>query len=124
MEHLVAMALELREYRKSLVPFLNVPLDSYILTSDVIFDQDSKSLLGIKRRTTFSDISSPEQYDLIQKFLQQKSTGISTNQNQNFYPIYFDLVWKNRYESNGGNLFKTNQVKAKKIKDVTFKNKK
>lgn len=108
LEHIVSMASELREYRKSLVPFLDVPLDSYILESDIIFDQDSKSLLGIKPGATYKDILSKEQYKNIQAFIQQKSTEISTTYHQDFYPIYFDLLWNSRYNRDGQNLFKTN----------------
>jgi hypothetical protein len=104
LEHIVSMATELTEYRKSLIPFLAVPLDSHILNSDFIFDQKSKALLGIKRGATYSDISCQRQYDDIQAFIQEKAADISTT----FYPIYFDLLWNDRYRRNGGNLFKIN----------------
>ncbi|HHW00780.1 MAG TPA: hypothetical protein GXX36_14680 [Clostridiaceae bacterium] len=116
-EHLVSMASELREYRKSLVPYLAVPLDSHILKSDVIFKPDLKSSLGIKRRATYKDISDPEQYNDIQDFLRQKAMEISKTYNQDFYPIYFDLLWNNRYEKDGGNLFKTNPYSKIKCKE-------
>lgn len=112
-EHIVAMSTELREYRRILVPLLNVPLDKYVLRSNIIFNQKAKKDLGIeKREISMGDIKNLEHYNRIQTFIRNKASNLSNNYG-NFYPIYFDLLWKDRYKSNGGNLFKTNPSKPK-----------
>ncbi|HEY8362336.1 MAG TPA: hypothetical protein VIK77_05565 [Tissierellaceae bacterium] len=112
-EHITAMAEELKGYRHILVPLLNVPLDGWILNSNIIFNKEEKKKLGISKgngnaRPGMGCIKNLEKYQEIQAFIYEKAKNISKNGGYTFYPIYFDLLWNNRYERNGGNLFKTN----------------
>lgn len=108
LEHLIAMSSELHVSRGVLVPMLNVPIDSYILNSEIIFDRSAKMDLGIKHGMTYQDIQSKTQYNEIQIYIREKADSLSSLFSNNFYPIYFDLIWSNRVEKAGNNLFKTN----------------
>lgn len=108
LEHIVSMSIELQDYRTILIPMLSVPLDSYILKSSVIFDNRAKISLRIKDNMTYKDIESMQQYYNIQKHIFEVASDLSTKYERKFYPIYFDLIWSDRYKRPGGNLFKTN----------------
>ena len=108
LEHLVAMSSELSTCRKALVPLLNIPLDSHLFKSDVIFDEGARKELGITKRMSFQHIRSESQYQEIQTYLEEKAQDLSAVFGKDFYPIYFDLIWNDRYERGGKNLFETN----------------
>ncbi len=102
-EHFVAMGEDFAPARKTVTPWLFLPLDSQIFQSEFIFTAQEAMALDIKRRFTYKDIKTAQHYADIQKFLKNKAAKIGLN-----HRIYFDLVWNNRYESNGTNLFLTN----------------
>lgn len=102
-EHFIAMGEDFTPARKTATSWLFLPLDSQIFQSEFIFTTEEAKALGIKRRFTYKDIETAQHYTEIQNFLKDKATKISLN-----HRIYFDLVWNNRFESNGTNLFLTN----------------
>ena len=102
-EHFVAMGEDFAPARKIATPWLFLPLDSQIFQSEFIFTTQEAKALGIKRSFTYKDIKTAQHYADIQKFLKDKTAKIGLN-----HRIYFDLVWNNRFESNGTNLFLTN----------------
>lgn len=57
---------------------------------------------------TYKDIESMQQYYNIQKHIFEVASDLSLKYERKFYPIYFDLIWSDRYKRPGGNLFKTN----------------
>lgn len=92
LEHVALIATELNENRKQIIPFLRVPLDSFILNSDCLFTyQDRQKFKLGAVGGGFSKIKTKEQYDSVQSHLIQvaKSCEIS-------YPIYFDVLWRDR----------------------------
>lgn len=103
LEHFVAMGEDFAPARKTATPWLFLPLDSQIFQSEFIFTAQEAQVLGIKRRFTYKDIKTAQDYADIQNFLKDKVAKIGLN-----HRIYFDLVWNKRFESNGTNLFLTN----------------
>ena len=102
-QHMVAMGEDFSDARPIVTDWLFLPLDSQIFQSDFVFtDHEAKSLC-IKRSFTFKDIEDQGHYADIQDFLKDKANQIGLK-----HRIYFDLVWNDRYQSNGTNLFRTN----------------
>lgn len=93
------MAVELRDLRKKLIPLLFVPLDSFILGNDDIIPSEIKKELNIKKGSTFGSIEKRESYLKIQNYLSNVASNISKEIRKNFYPIYFDLLWNNRFKN-------------------------
>tara|TARA_R110000751_G_scaffold69425_1_gene141023 strand:- start:29555 stop:30229 length:675 start_codon:yes stop_codon:yes gene_type:complete len=102
-EHFVAMGEDFAPARKTATPWLFLPLDSQMFQSEFIFTAQEAKAQGIKRSFTYKDIKTAQHYADIQNFLKDKAANIGLN-----HRIYFDLVWNNRFESNGTNLFLTN----------------
>jgi hypothetical protein len=107
-EHLVAMALELNEIRPRLVPFLFLPLDSWIIENPGLFSDSELSSHGLSRTSTYSAITSEQSYLALQELVRQKANKVASEHGRPFHPIYFDLLWQNRYQRGGDNLFATN----------------
>jgi hypothetical protein len=107
-EHLVAMSEELDVKRPNLIPLLSVPLDSWILASPVCFTSDQLSEVSVYRGAPFSEVRTELQYRMLQGFLRERANEISHQSKAVFHPIYFDLLWSDRYMRWGGNLFETN----------------
>ncbi len=107
-EHLVAMAGEFEKQRRTLVPLLFLPLDKWIMAHPGLFSDRELSLHGLRRRSTYSAITSEQSYGALQKLVLEKAGAVAAEHDRPFYPIYFDLLWQNRYRRKGGNLFETN----------------
>jgi hypothetical protein len=107
-EHLVAMAAELNSQRAALTPLLFVPLDSQVLQHPDLFTEEELAHLGLSRASTYKDVTTEGGYLELQRLLQRRADAVATRLGRPFPPIYFDLVWNNRYKNWGGNLFETN----------------
>jgi len=92
LEHVALIATELNDCRKQIMPFLRVPLDSFILNSDCLFTyQERKEYkLGVVGGG-FSRIKTKEHYDKVQSHLIQVANSCEVS-----YPIYFDVLWRDR----------------------------
>jgi len=104
-EHLIAMGADFSEQRLILTKHLFLPLDSQMFLSNIVFSDQEMAELKIKRSFTFKDIRDEYHYYEIQTFLKEKAAKVGIENR-----IFFDLIWNNRYKSNGGNLFATNPV--------------
>lgn len=102
-QHMVAMGDVFGDARSKIINWLFLPLDSQIFQSGFIFSDQEARNLGIKRSYTFKDIKDEIHYGDIQNFLREKSVQLGVK-----HRIYFDLIWNERYKSNGTNLFLTN----------------
>jgi hypothetical protein len=103
-EHLVSMKEDFDSIRKTITPFLFLPLDSWMFQSPEVFPDEELKALRIKRSFSFKDIEEPAHYFEIQEFLKMraKREGLGSR-------IYFDLLWGNRYKKKSAkNLFSTN----------------
>jgi hypothetical protein len=80
-----------------------LPLDSQMFKSDFVFSDNEITKLHLKRNFTFKDIDNQKQYSEIQNFLKEKAEKCGIDNR-----IFFDLVWNDRWNSNGNNLFETN----------------
>jgi hypothetical protein len=104
-ENLVAMSQELKKEREILVPYLYVPLSNPILSSPYCFTNCELKKNSLDRSSTNKEVMAKDQYDGLQRILKQRANRISQLSGVKFYPIYFDLFWKNKYMNEGGNLF-------------------
>jgi len=98
LEHVALIAKELDGFRQEVIKHLRVPLDSFILNSDCLFTYAEREEFKLgKIGSGFLRIETKEQYYRVQNHLLQvtASCGIS-------YPIYFDVLWRDRinYQSN------------------------
>lgn len=106
-EHVVAMARELSECRKKLVPLLFVPLDEHSIKN--CFQEKDLFKNSYKFISTIGDIDSPEEYDRLQDILFNKAKARSKELGQPYYRIYSEMLWHDRFKDTvGGNLFETN----------------
>lgn len=101
-QHMTAMGDFIKD-RSKIVEFLFLPLDSQIFQSDFVFSDSEITKFRINRNFTFTSIKTKAQYKNIQDFLKEKADKIGIN-----HRIYFDLIWNDRYKSDGKNLFETN----------------
>lgn len=108
-QHLVSMSNETKNLRNKITPFMNLPLDSQIFSTEAIFSVNELKLLGLNRRSSYGDVSSKEVYQKLQQLVLDKCGDISKRERQ-FYPIYFDLLWGGRINRQGENLFEMNPV--------------
>lgn len=118
LEHIVSMAIEIcNDRRNELVPLLFLPIDSWIMGKELIFDDYTLARWGLKRNSSFGAIRSKALFDDMQRYLVKRAQKISAELSTDFYVIYFDIFWNNRLESPGNNLFGEmwldNQVKDK-----------
>ncbi|AKN33765.1 hypothetical protein Ccar_24240 [Clostridium carboxidivorans P7] len=109
LEHVVSMAIELNDCRKKLIPFLFVPLDEHTIRNCFNEKQLIKDNLNIISR--IGDIDLDKEYDRMQKILYNRAVRISKEYGQEYYRIYSELLWHNRYRNFGRNLFETNLLK-------------
>lgn len=104
-EHIVLMSKELRDYRNKLIPFLFLPLDSWIFDSEIVFTIEELKNKGLKRGSGYGELTKKEDYIYLQEILNRRVKSISDEINKMFYKVYLDLLWNNRFERNGLNLF-------------------
>jgi len=108
-EHIVSMCSEISsENRIKLCKLLFLPLDSQIFRSPYIFDRSELRHCGISENATFKDVQDSKIYAKLQDSLSKKAADISDTIGKEFYRIYFDLLWNDRYKKPGKNLFETN----------------
>lgn len=106
LEHIVSMASEIEsETRKLLAPLLFLPVDSWIIGNELIFDNKSISKWGLTRKSSFGSVRKKAVYDEMQRYLVEKAKEISRLLKAEFHVIYFDVFWGNRLKTPGGNLF-------------------
>jgi hypothetical protein len=105
-EHMVSMGEDFEQIRQSVTKYLFLPLDSEMFQSDFVFTDSELYHLKLRRRYTFKDIRSKAQYQQIQAFLRDKADRLGLGAR-----IFFDLVWKERFKSQGTNLLGTNPRK-------------
>ncbi len=106
-ENLVGMATELSFCRKSLVPLLSLPLDSQILSHPQILSEMERAYYRIRSNATYRDVTSKEQYSGLQGVIRKKADSLSMVHQRPYHPVYFDLLWNDRYLEDGGNLYET-----------------
>jgi len=102
-EHLISMGKDFSVARNNLTKHLFLPLDSQMFQSEFVFNDSEIRLLQINRKYTFKDIKREDHYRIIQEFLKAKAKSIGIK-----CRIFFDLIWNERYNSKGLNLFETN----------------
>lgn len=108
--NLVAMAEELERPRPKLVPLLSVPLDSQIISCTALFSDSQLKRSRLTRRSTYKDVTSEKCYRELQGDLSTLARSVGVSLKFPFPPIYFDLMWRERYRNSGKNLFETNPV--------------
>ena len=105
-EHIVAMAEEIDSAtRKRLTPLLFLPIDSWIIENEAIFDSESIYRWSLTRNSSFGEIRTKKLYDDMQRYLVRKANEISMSLGKDFNVIYFDVFWNNRINMPGYNLF-------------------
>lgn len=105
-EHIVSMASEVEpKRRKTLIPLLFLPIDSWIIGQEHIFNDNSISGWGLTRNSSFGEIRLKSLFDDMQHYLVEKAKKISTAIDAPFHVIYFDVFWGDRLGVPGGNLF-------------------
>jgi len=106
LEHIVSMASEIdSETRKLLTPLLFLPIDSWIIKKELIFDSESIYRWGLTRGSSFGEIRKKTLFDDMQRYLVKKANEISMEFGAEFHAIYFDIFWNNRINMPGDNLF-------------------
>ena len=102
-EHLVSMGTDFTPVRARLTKLLFLPLDSQMFRSEFVFNDAEIAELGLRRTFTFQDITTEEQYCRVQQFLGEKAKKVGIT-----HRVLFDLVWNDRFKTDGTNLFLTN----------------
>lgn len=107
-EHLVAMAKEIGPFRGKLVKMLFLPLDSQMFQQSELFTVNDLNNAGVSRRSTYTNVTTERSYLSLQDAAKKLADSLSRISGKNFVPIYFDLLWNERYKRSGANLFETN----------------
>ncbi len=111
-QHLISMSKETKYLRSKLTPFMGLPLDSQIFQSQLIFTEQELRRNNLTRRSSYGNVSNADCYNSLQNLIIEKSSEISLKlDNRKFYPIYFDLLWSDRINRKGSNLFEMNPGK-------------
>lgn len=109
LEHLVAMAGEIAPaLRARLVPMLYLPLDSRMLGNPALFDTATVQRIAGAAAPGYGEITSRSGYAVLQSALDERCRSISGKLGRSFHPIYCDLLWRERANASGGNLFELN----------------
>jgi len=107
-EHIISMAKEMNEEREKLVSCLFLPLDSQMFANSTLFTDGDLKAYQVTRKSTYQDVRDEHTYCELQNIVRRKAEDITIKTGQAFNPIYFDLLWNDRYKSSGRNLFETN----------------
>ena len=92
LEHVALIATELNENRKQIIPYLRVPLDSFILNSDCLFKYQEREDFSLKANGGgFLSVRDKDQYHRIQNHLIKVAQSCKISN-----PIYFDVLWRDR----------------------------
>ena len=102
LEHFISMGSDFVKARERITKYLFLPLDSQMFQSPDVFSEAEARMLRIDRNFTFKDIYDEGHYVEIQTFLKEKAENLGIDR------IFFDLIWNNRFNSEGRNLFATN----------------
>lgn len=114
LEHLVAMSCELEKRRHLLVPLLFLPLDSQMLGCRALFTERELAEHHLRRTSTYSEVRTEAAYLSLQEIVARQAGEVSRRIEKSFSPIYFDLLWNNRYSNWGSNLFEANPLKNRR----------
>jgi hypothetical protein len=104
------------DFRSSLIPLLFLPIDSQMLGKFLIgknedfyiFNYNQLRSLGLTHQSSYGHIKTEKIYIELQKIASVRAKEISESCSFPFYPIYFELLWNQRYKRNGGNIFELN----------------
>lgn len=107
-QHLICMADCFSDLRSVLVPVLRLPLDSQIFRCEHIFTDQELASANLTRRSTFQDVRTLACYLHLQSLLSEKANKQADRLRGRFVPVFYDLIWNDRYLRWGGNLFETN----------------
>lgn len=102
------MATELTPHRDRLTPLLRVPLDTWIFGHSSLFTIDELREVGLTRNSGFGELGDEADYLSLQGKLCKLAAKCAGHHGIPFHPIYFDLLWGDRYTRVGGNLFELN----------------
>lgn len=117
LEHLVAMAREVdAATRARVVPWLRLPLDSQMLGTFAlpgapdwaIFQSGELRRLSLTRASSYGHIRTEETYLALGAIVDARAREVGTLSGRPFHPVYFDMLWNERYRRGGRNLFETN----------------
>jgi hypothetical protein len=103
LEHMVSMGEDFELLRPDITKHLFLPLDSQMFQSEFVFSDSELFSLGLRRNFTFKDVTTKSKYTQVQTFLRKKADTLGLEAR-----IFFDLVWNDRFRSQGTNLFQTN----------------
>jgi hypothetical protein len=98
--NLVAMGKEFASCRDRLVPLLHLPLDAQMLSK--VFDSPTES---------FGTIETQHNYEELQDRSVKLAKWVSKRIGRPFYPIYFELLWRDRIARQGTNLFNSGRMR-------------
>ena len=107
-EHLAAMAHELDACREQLIMLISLPLDSQMFEHPDVFQDSELRRVGVSRKSTYMEVRSEADYHYLQGVLRDRAEVFSQTAGRPLHPIYFDLLWNNRYTRQGTNLFELN----------------
>jgi hypothetical protein len=114
---LVSMAEEFsNDFRSSLIPLLFLPIDSKMLGKFPIGENNDFSIftynqlrgLGLTHQSSYGHIKTEKTYINLQEIASHRANEISESCSLPFYPIYFEMLWSQRFRRDGGNIFELN----------------
>lgn len=106
-QNLICMSHELDKKRADLVPHLFLALDSQMFSDPNVFTDGELETFRLSRRSTYKDVKDEKTYLQLQDMLSKKASQLSQT-DMRFYRVYFDMLWNNRHQNWGSNLFETN----------------
>ncbi|MGA2780809.1 MAG: hypothetical protein ABSF13_02685 [Smithella sp.] len=115
--NLVSMAVEVpNETRLFLIPILFLPVDSQILgifslernQEFGIFSYNQLRILGLTHQSSYGHVKTESTYNKLQDIITIRAKELSECCSAPFYPIYFEMLWNERYKRTGGNIFELN----------------
>lgn len=109
--NLVAMATELNEARRRLVPLLFLPLDSQMFQK--AFTDDELRPFGLSHRSTYGDVKGPDVYLALQQLACARVRDLSEQLGYTVHPIYLEMLWRDRLDNRGSNLFTASPMRSK-----------
>lgn len=112
LEHLVAMSNELEPHRTRLVPLLSLPLDSQMFENPLLFSETELKDARLRRSSSYGELRSEQTYRNLQNRVVERARVCEEHHCAPFHPIYFDLLWNNRFQREGTNLFLLNPPPA------------
>jgi hypothetical protein len=100
-ENLVCLCKDFKHTdRERIIPWLFLPLDNYMFNSPIVFPKLDYNEFKIKRNFTMGNIKDEDTYNTIQNYLKTRAKELKLN-----HRIYFDLLWHDKYNGKGDNLW-------------------